>query len=288
MRESLKEDGRPAQQWYWDDWFSEFGLRLCGLAARGLWIDMLGIMFKAEIRGTLRVNGKQIDSKSLAKLVGDKEENINKYLKELEENDVFSRLEDGTIISRRMYRESRKKEEISRIRSEAGKKGMVARWGKEDNKEITEAITKDDNKKISKITASTSTPTSTPNISETTNVVSVQNDEDRSEQPPSDHSSKKKEKPKINFNFETKEWENISQEDIKVWKEAYPACDIDFELKQMKAWLLANPKKRKKDYKRFINNWLSREQDRGGSRNGYQKSLDEFNEMQRRALRGVQ
>ena len=55
-----KEDGRPAQQWYWDDWFAEFGLRLCSLAARGLWADMLGIMFKAETRGTLTVNGKSM------------------------------------------------------------------------------------------------------------------------------------------------------------------------------------------------------------------------------------
>jgi len=133
MPESLKENGRPSQQWYWDDWFSEFGLRLCSLAARGLWIDMLGVMFNAEIRGTLTVNGRQINGKALAKIAGDTEQNIDKYLDELEEHDVFSRLKDGTIVSRRMYRESKRKEEISRIRAEAGKKGAEARWnGKEE------------------------------------------------------------------------------------------------------------------------------------------------------------
>ena len=157
MAESLKEDGRPAQQWYWDDWFSEFGLRLCSLAARGLWIDMLGIMFKAEIRGTLTINGTQVDNKSLAKIVGDTESNINKFITELETNDVFSRLPDGTILSRRMYRESARKEEISRIRSEAGKKGMLSRWGEGDNKDDN----KSNNKKITKITASSSTSSST-------------------------------------------------------------------------------------------------------------------------------
>jgi len=30
------------------------------------------------------------------------------------------------------------------------------------------------------------------------------------------------------------------------------------ELEKMNAWLVSNPKKRKKDYPRFINNWLSR------------------------------
>jgi len=34
----------------------------------------------------------------------------------------------------------------------------------------------------------------------------------------------------------------------------------------MAAWLVANPKQRKKNYQRFITNWLSREQDRGGTK----------------------
>ena len=70
---------------------------------------------------------------------------------------------------------------------------------------------------------------------------------------------------KINFNFKTRDWENITVEDKKVWEEAYPACDIDMEFLKMKAWLLANPDKRKYNYKRFINNWLSKQQDKGGT-----------------------
>ena len=153
MAESLKEDGRPAQQWYWDDWFSEFGLRLCSLAARGLWIDMLGIMFKAEIRGTLAVNGRQINGKSLAKICNTSEQNIDKYLDELEEQEVFSRLEDGTIINRRMFNESNRKEEISKIRSAAGKEGAKKRWQKGN---------KDNNKKMAKIAASSPSSSPTP------------------------------------------------------------------------------------------------------------------------------
>lgn len=72
-------------------------------------------------------------------------------------------------------------------------------------------------------------------------------------------------KKEINFNFETEEWENISEKDIENWKKAYPACDIEVELERMKQWLLANPNKRKKNYRRFIVNWLSRQQDRGGT-----------------------
>ena len=127
MPESYKEDGRPAQQWYWDDWFSAFDVRACSYAARGIWIDILGIMFKAEIRGTLTINGKQVDNKTLAKVTGGDEIEVAKLLNELEENNVFSRLNDKTIICRRMFKESKRKEQISKIRSKAGKKGAEKR-----------------------------------------------------------------------------------------------------------------------------------------------------------------
>jgi len=35
----------------------------------------------------------------------------------------------------------------------------------------------------------------------------------------------------------------------------------------MKAWLLSNPEKKKKNYRRFITNWLSRSQEKGGTKN---------------------
>lgn len=73
-------------------------------------------------------------------------------------------------------------------------------------------------------------------------------------------------KRKINFDFSTREWENITEENIKLWKEAYPACDIERELRKMACWLLANPEKRKVRYERFIVNWLNRTQDKGGTK----------------------
>lgn len=136
---NYREDRRPADLWYWKDWFSSFDLRACSLAARGLWMDMLGIMRDAEIKGTLTTSGRQIDSKALAKIVGATEDEILVLLEELEAHNVFSRLEDGTIINRRMFRES----ELSRTRAEAGRKGAEARWqpdskgdSKEDGKRI--------------------------------------------------------------------------------------------------------------------------------------------------------
>lgn len=57
----------------------------------------------------------------------------------------------------------------------------------------------------------------------------------------------------------------VTQSQIDSWAEAYPAVDIDLAIRQMAAWLDANPDRRKtrKGCPRFINTWLGREQDSG-------------------------
>lgn len=54
---------------------------------------------------------------------------------------------------------------------------------------------------------------------------------------------------------------------IEKWVVAYPAVNVNRELHKMSAWLDSNPQRRKtrKGIDRFINNWLSREQDKGGT-----------------------
>lgn len=73
-------------------------------------------------------------------------------------------------------------------------------------------------------------------------------------------------KENIFFDFDTKEWHNIKQDDIDRWAETYPACDILAELRRMREWLLANPKRKKKNYQKFIINWLTSQQDKGGTK----------------------
>ena len=91
----------------------------------------------------------------------------------------------------------------------------------------------------------------------------------------------KKNKYSINFNFETLEWEGISEQKTSLWEKAYPACDINLELVAMAAWLSANPEQRKINYERFIVNWLSKSQQRGGSksRNGLNGKFKTFTQM---------
>jgi predicted phage replisome organizer len=56
----------------------------------------------------------------------------------------------------------------------------------------------------------------------------------------------------------------ITQSKIDEFKELYPAVDVMQELRKMKGWLIANPtnRKTKRGILRFVNSWLSREQDR--------------------------
>jgi hypothetical protein len=83
-------------------------LRLCSIAARGLWAEMMCIMHEAERYGSLLVNGRRIDKKQLAGLAGISEKECSALLMDLEGNGVFSRDEDGTIYSRRMRRDFEK------------------------------------------------------------------------------------------------------------------------------------------------------------------------------------
>tara|TARA_R100000278_G_scaffold69056_1_gene54778 strand:+ start:703 stop:1164 length:462 start_codon:yes stop_codon:yes gene_type:complete len=50
----------------------------------------------------------------------------------------------------------------------------------------------------------------------------------------------------------------IDKNIMDVWGEAYPNVNVKNELIQAKAWLISNPNKAKKDFKAFINRWLSK------------------------------
>lgn len=72
--------------------------------------------------------------------------------------------------------------------------------------------------------------------------------------------------PVISLVLNDKSEFDVFQNQIAEWEELYPAVDVLQELRKMKGWLDANPSKRKtkNGIMRFINNWLSKEQDKGG------------------------
>jgi DNA-binding Lrp family transcriptional regulator len=104
-------------KFWWADWRTDAALRLCGYAARGLWIDMLSIMHEAG--GYLVVNGRAPTPKQIAQLTGGTEREVMALLRELEDAGVFSRTDAGVIYSRRMVRDA----EANAIAREHGKRG---------------------------------------------------------------------------------------------------------------------------------------------------------------------
>jgi len=97
-------NGHRWSKFWWQDHQREMGLRMCSMAARGLWLEMLCLMHEAD--GYLLLGGKALDAKQLAFLVGGcSAREVTKYLTELERNRVFSRTEDGIIYCRRMVRD---------------------------------------------------------------------------------------------------------------------------------------------------------------------------------------
>lgn len=66
----------------------------------------------------------------------------------------------------------------------------------------------------------------------------------------------------------------ISQEQCHEWAGLYPAVDVIQQLRGMVGWLNANPSRRKtkRGINAFVNRWLSKEQDRGGSKTSPAKS----------------
>jgi hypothetical protein len=126
-------------KFYPQDWRADEKLRLCSLAARGLWIEVLALMHRSERYGQLLIGGRIPTDAQLAVQVGAPTNQVTDLLAELETNDVFSRTRNGVIYSRRMIRDA-KRAETARKNGEKGgnprlgnKKGFSA-WDNPQDK----------------------------------------------------------------------------------------------------------------------------------------------------------
>ncbi len=72
--------------------------------------------------------------------------------------------------------------------------------------------------------------------------------------------------PIISLILNDKSLFDVFPEDYNRWCELYPAVNVMQELRKMSGWCTDNPTRRKtkSGIRRFINNWLSKEQDKGG------------------------
>jgi len=110
----------PAMQFYPADWQSDPGIRALGFFERGVWFEILCLMHFSAERGVLLLNDRAMTDDELARSLGLDKQILTNTLTTLLGSGVASRREeDGAIISRRMVRDERVRQE----RIKAGKSG---------------------------------------------------------------------------------------------------------------------------------------------------------------------
>jgi len=106
-------------KWYPADFRADPRVRMCSLAARGLWIELLGFMHEAEPYGFLLVAGVQPTTAELASLVGSPVKDVERAMAELKAKGVCGVDDRGRVYSRRMVRD-REKSEADRAHGSRG------------------------------------------------------------------------------------------------------------------------------------------------------------------------
>ena len=108
---------RRWSKFWWQDHERDPALRLCSLAAQGLWMRLLCLMHEAEPYGHLCVNGKPLHPRQIAQMVGVGPQQVRRYMAELQDAGVYATTAEGVPYSRRLVRD--------RAASDAG-----AAWGR--------------------------------------------------------------------------------------------------------------------------------------------------------------
>jgi hypothetical protein len=111
---------RPSFQFYPGDYRRDTALRLCSIAARGLWWDLVCLMHEGEPYGHLTVGGKPMSDEDAARMVQVDLKTYRRLLAELESRNVASRSGDGAVYSRRMVRD----EDIRQRRAAGGHESL--------------------------------------------------------------------------------------------------------------------------------------------------------------------
>ncbi|MGJ0236969.1 hypothetical protein ACQEPB_00410 [Novosphingobium fluoreni] len=215
---------RPSFQFYPSDWRTETGLRLCSLGAKGLWIEMLTIMHEGEPYGHLTMEGRAIAPEMLARLIGEAPATVKRLVKELEENKVFSRTDNGVIFSRRMVRD-----EDARDRRAAGGSAGAAHGHKGALHGAKGGRPKGEQPPISEGQTGDKKP---PSGAEKTPL------EGKQKPPPSSSSSSSSSVPPTpkRYAFEGRTL-RLNQRDFDQWAESYNAIpDLRAELQSIDSW----------------------------------------------------
>ena len=98
-------DKLPYFKFFTGDWAKDPHLQTCSLGARGLWVELLILMFNSDKKGYLLIAGKSPDLPTLALMVRASIEDCTAFFGELEVKKVFKKDAQGVIYSKKMIQE---------------------------------------------------------------------------------------------------------------------------------------------------------------------------------------
>lgn len=122
--------GNPSCTWFWNDHEADAGLKLCSLAAQGLWMRMLCVAARHDPIGYVAVAGRKLELGEIAQIGSIDLARADELLGELERNRVFSRDRKGRIYNRRMVRDDQKRREAKRNGKLGGNPSLCKDAGK--------------------------------------------------------------------------------------------------------------------------------------------------------------
>jgi hypothetical protein len=99
---------KPWLKFYPRDWRGDQALRHVSLPARGLWIDMICIMYEAKPYGHLLIGDQPLDEADLSRAVGSSVEEVRALLVELLAAKVCRRTRTGVLYSKRMLEDHKR------------------------------------------------------------------------------------------------------------------------------------------------------------------------------------
>jgi hypothetical protein len=118
---------KPWFRFYPVDWRGDAKLKVCSLAARGLWIELIAIMHEGTPYGHLVLGGRTPTPAEISRLIGVSPRAIAKALDELSAAGVAQRTEAGVVFSRRMVRDA-EKASTDRVNGSLGGNPRVKPW----------------------------------------------------------------------------------------------------------------------------------------------------------------
>lgn len=117
----------PAIQFYPGDWLSSREVRLLSAAARGVWIDLLCLMWNAPRRGYLEAKeGVPMPMEDVSILIGVDKKTLIAAIAEMEQRNTYSVDSNGVLFCRRMVRDEERRaaqSEVNRQNARFGKLG---------------------------------------------------------------------------------------------------------------------------------------------------------------------